>query len=243
MNLFALRMSIFVFGIVSGPQVIAQQSERALYEWYDTTVGKANSAIQNGPVYNNLYRIRPESHNFYSSDYLTGSVTYRDNVYPGILLKYDIAQDILVARYEQNPAYGLQLSKSFVEMFSIDGKTFRNLHNFPSKPDFVSGYYEELTSGRISLYKKHHKDSREVIKNNRVYDDLTPNDSYIVLKDNTFFKADTKKQWSEIFPDQKSRIEDFYRKDRSLERSDKGKFLQNLAGFLQNNLSTENKSQ
>jgi hypothetical protein len=217
------------------------QTAADLYKAYDDTIGRENSNVNNGPAYVNLFRIRSNDHNFYADDFKKGSVVYLGQVYSDIQLKYDIVHDVLIQRPPGDYNLSIQFIKDNVESFTLDGKTFVNINSQKNRPPFATGFYEQKTTGAILLFEKYHKDSREIISGNRVYDTFTEANTYIVQKDGKFYRADSKRNWTDLFPEQKKRINEFYQKDRNLEKTDKGQFLTNLARFVDNFNANESK--
>jgi hypothetical protein len=69
-------------------------SEILLYNWYDSTVGKENLAINNGSVHVNPYKTIGENNMYYITDkYSKGTVSYEGQIYNEVNLKYDIFKD------------------------------------------------------------------------------------------------------------------------------------------------------
>src|SRR4051812_35062599 len=93
-------------------QTFAQsQSEKLLYETFDNQFGPQNLGINNGTVHLNNDRSDNKTHRYYiQANYLQGDVNYDGQLYSNAKLKYDIYNDVLVAKVSgENNTLGINL--------------------------------------------------------------------------------------------------------------------------------------
>ncbi|MBD3583305.1 hypothetical protein [Flavobacterium selenitireducens] len=217
---------------------IEARSQKAadIYNAYDAATGLENLNINNGRAYPNPYKVKNGNHQFYDrDDYVSGSVVYNGQPYFDVSLRYDIYHDILVLRPKNiSNNIGTILEKNFVDSFAIGSATFVNLGNLTAKPDFVSGYYEKVEGKSFTLYAKHHKFRRERHDGSVTYEEFSQDPNFIVERNGTFSKANSKNDVIALFPDQKQRIRDFYQKERELFKKTPVQFMKKLLQHIDN---------
>ncbi|RYZ85215.1 MAG: hypothetical protein EOP06_16655 [Proteobacteria bacterium] len=231
------RALLLLCTLVAGRSIAQTDDAQAAYNFYDGTVGSQNSALNNGKVYVNPFRLKNDSHNFYKiNDYMAGSIVYGDQPYFDVALKYDIHQDLLVLKPKNTAnSIGITLINENVNSFSIDGKDFENLGQIPNRPDFLTGFYERRYVGQnIKLYVKWHKSRSERIANNVVFDDFSLKPAFVIEQGNTFKTINSKSDLIALFPAQKDRIRDLYSKDSRLEKTDRIQFMENMIRAIDN---------
>lgn len=218
--------------------VLAMQSqqiqETQLYSLFDNAVGKENLSLYNGPVHLN-FDITPEpaNHRYFQKDAAKATVRFDGQSYFNIDLKYDILQDAALVQPPDFYSF-VTLIAAKTQSFTLNGKTFVNLNYGDAKvPDFITGFYEQnLTTDRFIFYIKHHKDVREIIKNNRTYKDFQIKNNYILQYKNDFHEITSKSKVIALFPEYKSQINDFYQANRAVEKSDPSQFTAQLLKYI-----------
>lgn len=213
----------------------AQAVPSALYVAYDKETGIENLGLHNGKAYVNPFRIRNDNHNYYkTTDFFASTIVSEGQPYYDREVKYDISRDVLILKTAGDYSYfGMELTKFRIDAFTLDGKEFVNLDKAPNRPDFVSGYYEKNYTGKqFTLYIKHHKTRKQRERNNITLDDFRDEPSFVVQAKGTFYAVDSRKEVIALFPSQKKRIDEFYQKDRQLQKSDIKLFMHNLSRFI-----------
>lgn len=225
------------------PIVHSQTNEKNnLYDWFDNTVGKENLDINNGTLHINPYQTLNKTNNYYIADaFSRGNIEYDGQLYYDVNLKYDINRDILVLKpYGEYNHMGLNLIQKKTAAFSINGKNFTNLsYNKSILPEFINGYYEEIPIGeKFTFHIKHRKEKKKVMNNETAYYEFEEKKDFVLNYKDSFYKIDTKKEMTTIFPQYKSKINDYYFMNKKLEKTDKKQFLENLLKqintFIQN---------
>jgi hypothetical protein len=215
-------------------------SDITLYTKFDSIAGKENLGLNNGTLHTNPYKtIDNNNMYFIANKYSVENVIYDGQPYYNVNLKYDIYRDLLVYNpFGQADYIGINLIPEKTSSFSFHEKKFINLSlQKKNLQEYIKGYYEEITiSNEINLYVKHHKNILEIIGNEFIYYSFSDNDNFLIKHKETFSKMNTKKDIINIFPQYKSEINNYYNKNKSMEKSNKTIFLQNLLtninGFL-----------
>jgi hypothetical protein len=211
-------------------------SEILLYTKFDSVAGKENLGLNNGTLHVNPYRTIEDNNMYFIADkYSAESVFYDNQPYYNINLKYDIYRDQIVYNpYGQADYVGINLIPEKTFSFTFRGKKFVNL-SLKKNPnqEYIKGYYEEIIIGNeINLYTKYHKNILEVIGNEFIYYSFSETNNFIVKYKDTFHTMNTKKEAVTIFPKFKSEINSYYTKNKSMEKSNKIIFTQNLLTYI-----------
>lgn len=216
------------------------------FVWFDAVVGHGNSGIYNGTIFVEQFKTKPNNHRFYLDNrYKLGNLIYDNQTYYNIYLKYDVFEDQLIAKlpYQDNFLF-LRLIKEKIDFFElnidkIDSSTEKHSFvNSKTKPLIVNedfnGFYQILSKLKIAtLLKKNYKETSELIDNNLAYTQFSERSYYALLKDNTYYPINSKKDLVRIFPNQKKYISIFYRRNRKLFKVNETEFYKNLLNDLQ----------
>lgn len=236
-----LLLSTFYF-LGSNP-LHSQSSNEELAKSFDKTIGYGNLNINNGIVHTNEFRISKNKHRYYLSEkFEKGDVTYNDQTYFDVNLKYDLYQDNLV--YQPEGSFvGFNLIGEKVGSFKIFDKKFVYLNStlFPFSL-IKSGFYQEIvTNKNTTFYIKHKKDKREVIKETSTFNEFDDNYEFFLKKNSTFYKIKTKKDLAVLFPESKRKIYDFYSGYSQLEKDDKPLFFEKIMAYINNTIENNTK--
>lgn len=215
-------------------------SENSLYKWYDDNFGKENSEINNGQLYLNYYKTANGTHSYLKSEtFEKGNVVYENQTFNDIILNYDIFKDnLLIKPNGINDRRLVILIPQKIKSFTFEGKLFVNLNYNPtSTADFIKGFYEENFIGNnFAFYVKHSKEKREMTSEGKIYDDFKIKNSFVLSFKNKFYTIDSKRNLTDVFPELKSKIDDYYVSNSKIEESDKTLFMENLMRYLTTNL-------
>ncbi len=216
------------------------------YVWFDAVVGNGNSGIYNGTIFLEKFKAKPGNHRFFlDDDYKLGNLIYDNQAYYNIYLKYDIYDDQLIAKlpYQDNFLF-LRLIKEKIDFFElnidkIDNSTEKHSFvNSRTRPlilnDDFNGFYQILLKTKIAtLLKKNYKEKSELIDNNLAYTKFYERSYYVLLKGNTYYPINSKKELIRVFSNQKKYISLFYRRNRKLFKVNETDFYKNLLSDLQ----------
>ncbi|MUP45511.1 hypothetical protein E0K83_07100 [Gramella sp. BOM4] len=211
------------------------QNSDQVFKIFDSIVGLENTILYNGFEFQDSEVTINEKNKFLfpESDYQIGSVRYSNQYFPEVPLKFNVVDDRLFVKitYGNTSAF-FQLISEKVEEFSIQDKNFKRL-DFPEE---VNGFYQELfTSQDYSLYKKYRKTAKEKFDRNFLYYEFNFSEpSYLIVHNNRAFRADSKNDLTDIFPDRKKEIKSFYKDQKSLSQRNMDAFMQNLVKEMTN---------
>jgi len=216
---------------------LAQTSDETIAKYFDRSIGNGNLEINNGSVHVNEFRILNNKHPYYPTEkFEIGNITYNNQHYFDLAIKYDIYKDILVYKPQASDIISINLIPEKTSSFNINKKKFVYLNSFLSPLNPIkSGYYEESVVGKnFTLYIKHHRDRKEIIHETSVLNEFNDKYEYYIKKDASFHKLNTKKDLIKLFPERKRTITDFYSSFRKLEDSDRTLFYEKLMTYLRN---------
>lgn len=235
---------LILFGLFLNINVHSQSTnDVAIYNWFDTTVGKDNLDINNGIPHTNPFRTIDDNNLYFIDKYEKGTLTYDGQIYYNVKLKYDVYRDILALNPEnESDNIGINLIKNKVESFTIQDKNFVKIDKkIAAVPEFTSGYYEEIKTTGFTFYIKHHKDQQKVIIETTLYYHFKENNSFFIDLNNTVYLIKGKNDIIKLFPEQKKQINGFYLMNRELRNSDLNQFMKNLMKYIANSISIQNK--
>lgn len=235
---YKLAPILFLFVICNTSIINGQtNSNKSIYDWFDSIVGKGNLDINSGEVLQDYDKIINKVDRFYFKDYARATVLYDNLIYNDVLLNYDIYKDDVIIKpnnvFSNTP---LILNKEKLLFFFVNGKNFVNLNSkLPVDYEIENGFYEEsLINEKFTLYTKHSKHKKDIIIGNNLYDDFTESSNFILLYQNKLYEINSRKSISVILPEHKKSINKYYANNQKLERSNKAKFLEDLFKNLNN---------
>jgi hypothetical protein len=227
-----IRLLTF-FSILLNISYLRSQSveKLPLYDYFDNSVGKQNLNINNGVIHSEPFRPITNKNRYYIDEFIIGDLSFEGEIYTKINLKYDIYDDqIIYKQNDQTDNLSIALIKHKVDFFIIKNTKFVNLKSESIKfPRIVKGILEEgYVGNEISLYIKHRKEKLEVLQSDGVYYNFIYKTDYIIKYNNIFYKIDSEKDIKKIFPSYKKEIRNYFKKNERLEQSDKKQFVGNL---------------
>jgi hypothetical protein len=200
----------------------SQENKNALV-WFDNIVGQKNLDINAGIKYSKKYVTIKGNHNFLFEDiFYKGTVTYDNQLYTNISLKYDLFEDNLISLATNTfNELSVILKKDKISSFIINNQKFINLKEY--------GFHKELyNSKKTLLYKKHAKERSEKQINNYVYSKFKLTSNYFIHYNNKRVLLKKKKDWIKLFPKKKSLINNFYKVNKTKLKSNSDAFLVDL---------------
>jgi hypothetical protein len=232
---------LLLFIAFNGFEIYSQNnSEIALYNRFDSIVGKENLGLNNGPLTLYPYKTKGENNMFFMNNkFVIGNLIYDGQPYFNANLKYDIYKDQLILNPAGQPEHiGISLIQDKTDSFSIYNKNFVKIANNQTLlPEFISGYYELIRIGKnFNLYIKHHKDILKEINEEGVYYSFHEKYQYYIEYKNKFYEINNKSSVVKIFPESKKNINAFYQKNRSLNTNDYNQFINSLMIFIYDSL-------
>ncbi|CAM1365590.1 hypothetical protein [Tenacibaculum xiamenense] len=202
-----------------------------IYSSFDETLGAYNTNLSYGDVFEEQYRkITKNNHNFFFKDeFLKGSVSYRGDIFFNIELKYDVVNDLLVARINnQNESIAIVLEKQQVDTFKINNSNFINTF------DEKYGFLEELVKAEnFSILKKHKKLARSKKDLHFVHHVFKKKkDRFFIKYGNNYHEVKSKKDFIAVFPNQKEIISKHFKTEKELRKNDFTAFVHKLMNHI-----------
>lgn len=231
MNPRKISLSLFtLFCTLTVHWCFGQDSGRSLYTAFDNNFGTENLGINNGRIHFDTYRSADGTHQYYnSSQYLKGSIVYDGQPYAGILMKYDLLEDHVIVKINDQSDTGVTLINEKIAAFYTSGKKFVPLNAKFLKADFKSGFYEEETiNDDLALYTKYEKAKTEILKPKGLFYAFADNIIMVVRLGNNWKEVASKSNIIGLFPEHESKIDDFYKSNNSLAKTDKKLFFLRL---------------
>ena len=213
-----------------------EQKTSEYYNWFDQIVGQENIGLYNGKQYVNLYlnKTFDNKHQFFRSEkLLKGSVTYDGQTYYDMNMMYDLDTDNLIVTLKSGSvASFLQLIRSKVNEFTIDGSRFVYFDGFAENSTAVNGFYEVLLENNsLSLLKKHKKNKKrrlEELDGNRAYYEFVDAYEYLLFAGGEYKNIESRSDIIKRYPNLKKEIKTFYNKNKKLKKNQPDIFLKKL---------------
>ncbi len=238
-----LILFIFLsFLLLYKPTYGQQQEYPEAYRMFDSTISRENTNLLAGKEYIEQHPVINDKHKFYKTTrFFTGSITYQNQTYDKVDLRYNIFDDLLIARIpKRNGQATFQLFTNRVQSFKIDNKKYVNIRLDESGKEAVTGFFEVLNSNKtLSIYKKHRKKSKKMLDRDFVYYEFEADEPLYAIKyKDNYYIANSERNWKQIFPEQKQLISKIYKREKDLQRQKPDLFIKNLANKIQENLSS-----
>ena len=207
-------------------------------DWFDNQIGKGNIALLNGKQYFDEDKsvLFENRHAYFLKDkFIKGNVIYNNQPYYNINLHYNIAIDELILNLiVDDRSLVFQLIKDNIQSFTIGEHEFLNLDKLSTSNDFLALGFVELLYKKenLLLIKKYKKSRRTKIKQSGrqrhsfVY--FIQKSSYMVIKGDKLYEADSKSELIEAFPLLKNDIKEFFKNNWKLNNSYPDIFMENL---------------
>ena len=220
-KLLSTLVVLFSCFLVSG-------QDQSLHEDFDKIVSVNNTKLSYGVIYKEKYRKKDkDNHNFLiDENFKKGSVLYRNQKFNNIDLKYELVDDFIVVKINnQEQQISIIPEKTLVERFVIENRSFIYSEDY--------GFLEELlVRDQFAVFKKHQKSVRENRDADYRYHTFRKKENTILRYKNSFYQIDTKRDFYKIFPTQKKYIATFYKSNTYLLNNDYKTFVAKLITSL-----------
>ena len=222
-----LSLLFFLFTTIG----FSQSDFKEYYTKFDRVVGLKNTKLSYGILYKENYRTLKENHHYLNSDaFKKGTVTYQNETFYNVPLKYDLDTDQLIVNIKDEfETFSIQLEKSFVTTFSIKQQLFKNTKE--------TGFNEVLfSSNAITLFKKHLKKKKKKTDQSFMYYKFIKESRYVIYYKNAYFKGNKKKDLVKVFPKQKNFIDSYYKTNKEMKKNNFDAFLTQFIQMLSTKL-------
>jgi hypothetical protein len=210
---------------------VAQNSNRNVHKAFDEVIGLKNTDLSYGKLFYEKYRtLKDNNQYFLKNEFVKGDVTYQNQIFYDVLIKYDLAEDNLIVNLPSTfENRSIILEKYFLEKFTLQNSTFLNLKNH--------GLHELLfSSNGVILYKKWIKLKKKKLNKSFVYYKFIEENFYSLRLNNNYYEINNKKDIIKIFPNQKKLISSFFKSNKGLYKNDLDTFYLLLSEKISSNI-------
>ncbi len=201
-----------------------------IYNTYDNLVSLENTDLFNGTEFTDLFLNTDGTYRYLKEfDYSKGSVVYMGQYHVDVLLKYDLLEDNLLTRSNDNLSiFNTRLISDFVSEFNLHNLHFVKLDVF-GKSEFFEMAHQGKT---ISLFIKHQKKQRSKALSSGIQYSFKSENYYLVNHNETYTQVSSKRDFRREFPSLKTEIDEFFKRFQALYKQDKDEFIRKLIAYL-----------
>ena len=200
------------------------------YEVFDFFVGHTNAGVFDGVEYLEKYPVRNNKHKFFDSpNFQLGSLHFADEPYFNVALKYDVYDDILLAKNTAiNSASITQLDSKKIRSFTIADFHFVRLNPSSEKDKDFVGFFEVLFDKKeLVLLKKHQKKMFKKVDNG-VYYEFKDNPWYLMAHKGSYVRIKNENSLIAVFPNSKDYIRSYSQSNSALKEENYDSYLVSL---------------
>ena len=225
----------FSFLAFIGFGVYAQSnSQKNINETFDKIIGLNNTGLFNGTEFTDPFLNTDGSFRYLNGfDYTKGSVIYADQYYANVSLKYDVLEDNLLVRSDDNlSVFNVKLIPGFISEFTIYNKHFVRL---PETNLNLSGngFFEKVYLGNdLSLYIKRTKKKKDSPLKSGIQYRFTDTDFYVLKSKGTYYLVSSSKHFEKILPEKEEQIRNFHKSYKTLYKSNPDIYMEKLVKYL-----------
>lgn len=235
---YALIVSIFLsIGSLSAQNSTTRT--KALQQ-HDQLLGQQNINLLEGVNFEDEYRSNANEHRYFKElQYQLGEVSYNNQSYQDVYLRYDLIEDVLLVNTKDNLSYfDLKLIPSKVSEFKIHNTSFVKL---PVINDGNSFYEVAYLGNHYNFYVDLRKTPKSVLGNSSLVSyKFIEGFTFLLNYNNEFIEVSNHRDFIKLFPDLEKQIKDYNKANKSLRKSDEKAYLVNLARFIDKRLTTIN---
>lgn len=195
--------------------IFFSQNEKTALSWFDNVIGQKNVDINFGVVYEEKYRsLKEDYHFFINNEFNDATINYNNQFYYNVPVKYDLLNQELIVKIP-SPKGGdpIILQKEKIDSFIIFNKFFENLSDY--------GFHEKLYAHNdFILYKKYFNTKTENFINDKIFYKFNVEQNYLLFYNGKFYSLNSKRDFREIFSDDKKTIRSYFSKNRKNQNTD-----------------------
>lgn len=215
--------------------IYAQQNiDPKIYESYDTLVGLENTGLFNGSEFKDAYVNTDKTFRYFDQQaFSEGTVVYNNQLYPNVLLRYDLLEDDVITKSDDKLGlFNVKLQPEAVSEFIINTHRFVQLNN--TKLDFKDHNFFEVgyEGDSISMYIKHSKKKREKATGSAVQYRFISHEFYLLHYKDTYYVIKSVKDLRKAIPQKEKEIRSYYKSYQGLYKSDPAVFMSRIAKYL-----------
>ncbi len=206
-----------------------KQAVKHTIQVYQNGIGD-QAAKYNGSQYQGYTVSFSDGHPYFKANELAnGSIIYDGVEFENVNLLYDEVEDCVVL---QDSTHRIKLVNERLSAFNVQGCNFERLIKKENAPIHSTGFYEVLTKGNLSLYKKETKKMIDKFSNaNELAVLFEIHYYYYVKKGDSFFEISKKKDLFKILSDKEKEINQFISDEHLNYRKEKDKTLTKVIDY------------
>lgn len=234
MNITIRKLNFLLLAFIGFGAFSQNNSQQNIYEAYDKMVGLDNTGLYNGTEFTDLFLNTDGTFRYFNGfDYSKGSVEYNGQYYSNVSLKYDLLEDNLLTRSEDNLSiFNVKLIPDFVKSFSIYNRDFVKLQH-TNLSIAGNGFFEiGYLGNEVSLYIKRTKKKKDKPLNTGVQYRFSEENFYVLKTNGNFYVVGKAKDVWKILPEKEDRIRQFYKSYKALYKSNLDSFMVKLVQNL-----------
>lgn len=187
-----------------------QKSLASSLRLYDS-VNVWSQHLYNGALYF-VYDAKSEDHQFYlSRDWIEGDLTFDDQFYKGLLMKYDIAKDMLIIRHYEGEGH-VSLQGDRVSSFVLKNHQFRRFESGKEVgASMRTTFYDVLYDGKSKVLARRSKERLTKIDNMTVVAHFFDRDHFYLQRNGFYASVRSKKSVLNLFFDRKKELKKYLR--------------------------------
>ncbi len=223
-NLYYLTAILLLISIFHG---IFPESVQATTDY--STVIQQNpsdtSFLLNGRIWHNQFSKVQGDQYFLSGNFLKGSLSFNGRQFNDLNLKYDIFNDELILKIDNQPIIFLnkEMADSFDLIFS--GKTYHIINAGTDTLSILRGYINVLYDGHTALYVKYFKKILPLAVDGK-YDIFNQEHRIYLKKGREIIQVSGKRELLKLLEDKKKEIREYLKRGRlKVRQKDPGTFI------------------
>jgi len=179
----------------------------------DKVSESSKSLIYNGVEHSGYFRGIKGIAYLETDEMTLGSVRY-DSIWYKLPILFDLSTDQVVIKHFDG-LYYVALINEKIDQFFFNGRSFKNLKLDPFDDKSISGYHEELYSGKaIAVYVKRKKILKEQSTAHGIEREFVTNNRFYLLIDSVFHPVKSKSDLLVLMGNKKKAIASYIRKNK-----------------------------
>ena len=170
------------------------------------------SPLYNGSQYLEYPFIIQDGHPFFGKqDFVNATILFDGMTFDAVPTLYDIVKDQVVIQ-DYHKYYKINLPADKIQQFELDGHTFvRLVHD--SSNEIKTGFYEQLYSGKATLFAKREKKISQQYANMEINNVVYSHTSYYIRKENQFYAVSSKKSLLNVLKPKQKEVQQYLKKN------------------------------
>ncbi len=234
MNITNRKLNFLLLAFIGFGAFSQTNSKKNIYEAYDKIVGLDNTGLYNGTEFTDLFLNTDGTFRYFNGfDYSKGSVEYNGQYYSNVSLNYDLLEDNLLTRSDDNLSiFNVKLIPDFVKSFSIYNRDFVKLQH-TNLSIAGNGFFEiGYLGNEVSLYIKRTKKKKDKPLKTGVQYRFSEENFYVLETNGNFYVVGKAKDVWKILPEKEDKIRQFYKSYKTLSKSNPDGFMIKLVQYL-----------